>query len=91
MKYSVFKIKEGKETQWKKWVAYLLAHEKEVLESLKEEKVTRETLAQYGDILVWEMEGECLPASDSKLNRMHNKNREECLERVSPNVLFDFK
>ena len=86
----LFRVKEGKLNQWKKWCDYLVAHKSEVIDSLKEEKVTRELSVLYGEVVFYVMVGECLPSTDTELNRMHKKNLAECLEEVRGDVLFDF-
>lgn len=91
MKFKIFKIRDGKFKQWKDWCDYLLAHKSEVLDTLKEEKVTREVCVLYGDKVLYVMEGEGLPATDREINRLHVKNRQECLEVVEGETLFDFK
>jgi len=90
MKYKIFKIKEGKIQQWKDWCIFLNEHKPEVLETLKEEKVTRECAVLRGDTVFYFMIGEGHPSSDTELNIQHRKNVKECLEPVEGEVLFDF-
>ncbi len=92
MKYKIFKIKEGKLQQWKDWCEFLRKNEKEVFETMKEEKVTRELAVRVGDTVLYVMEGEMLPSTNKDLNIQHQKNLVECLEPVTDaEVLFDFK
>jgi hypothetical protein len=99
MKYKKFKLKAGKETQWRAWCAFLIAHESEVKETLREEAVTREACWLADGFVYYGMEGLCLPASDKELNRNHRQSVRECLEPTKENVsavpegaekLFDF-
>lgn len=47
MNFKVFRIKEDKLKQWKQWCDILNARKVEVLETLKEEKVIRESCTLY--------------------------------------------
>jgi hypothetical protein len=73
MKYKIFKIKEGKLKQWKDWCDFLIKNKTDVLETMEEEKVTRESSVLYGNTLFYFMVGECLPAKDRKINTLHRK------------------
>ncbi len=99
MKYKKFKVKEGREAQWRSWCAILNIRRKEVLETMKEEKVTREACWIFDGYIYYGMEGLCLLATDCGLNREHRRNRRECFEVPSTEVagvpegaeeLFDF-
>lgn len=92
MKCKIFKIKEGKLQQWKDWCAFLNSHKAEVLGSMKEEGLTQEFSILYDDtVLFYCVVGKSLPSTDKEINRLHKKNRVECLEPVVSDVLFDFK
>ncbi|HEY0908379.1 MAG TPA: hypothetical protein VGE35_03465 [Candidatus Paceibacterota bacterium] len=99
MKYKKFKVKEGREAQWRSWCLSLIHEKAQVLETMKEEAVTRETCWIKDGFVYYGMEGLCLPATDREINRLHKQNRRECLEvpgefiESVPNgseVLFDF-
>jgi hypothetical protein len=100
MKYKLFLFKEGKEEQWRKWCAYLNLHHHEVIETMQEEKLTREFCILHDKVLLYGIVGESLPANKNKLiNIMHSKHKHECLESYTSNedflerageVLFDF-
>jgi hypothetical protein len=89
MKLKIFKIRDGKKRQWLDWCKFLIAHETEVQETLREEKVTREINYLFDDYVLYVMEGDCLPSSDREMNRLHKKNKVECLELVEGTTLFD--
>ncbi|MEK7564591.1 MAG: DUF6176 family protein [Patescibacteria group bacterium] len=95
MRVKIFKIKEGKEEQWLSWCKFLVDHNDEVIQTLKEEENIREInyLFEHNreKFIVYFQEGKFKPASDCELNKKHFKNLEECLEKVSLEKLFDFK
>ena len=93
----VYKVKEGKLDKLRDWTNKLSGvYRKEVLESLREEMVEREFIAIFemndNYYVFGFMDGECLPATDTDLNRSHKDIMKECLEPVSgAEVLYDLK
>ncbi len=88
MKYKHFKIKEGKKQQWLIWCAFLIEHEKEVIDTLIQEQCTREICWINGTDIFYGAEGLCVKGDDRQLNIDHRKNARECLEYVSNDVLL---
>lgn len=100
MKYHVCKFKEGKVKQWRNWCLFLTSSKDEVLESLKEEKVSQEVCFTKNNLVYYGIDGECLKSSERKINIDHRKNVKECLERLNTysydvpkdaEKLFEFK
>ncbi len=88
IKYTIFKIKEGKHAAWNKWCVELMKkHYKEGIISIVEEDLMREKCIIVGDFVFYEHE--TFPGKKKKpwnpereINHKHNKIHGECLERV---------
>ncbi len=88
MKINLYKVKEGKLDQLLKWGGVLMNEKnKEAIESIIEEKVTREFVVVFpyetGHLAIGFMDGECLKGSDSELNIEHRKIMRDSLEFIS--------
>ena len=80
--------------EWTKKLSTM--YRKEALQTLIEENVERELLTVFemngSHYIFGFMDGECLPAKDSDLNRSHKDIMKECLEPVSKaEVLYDLR
>lgn len=99
MKAYLFKVKKGKLQQWKDWCSLLVTkYNKEALESMREELVLQEAclVGKFADneYVLGLMEGGGNPTNmESKVNKLHRKNRKECLEKVGSfeTALYTFK
>lgn len=75
-----------------KWCAFLMEHDDDARKTLMQENVSREGCVVVGDFIIGfaEFSGEKQPSDmTNPLNIEHQKNIEECLERVSGKVLYD--
>jgi hypothetical protein len=101
MEYRRYVIREGKKQQWLGWAAYLVAHEKEVFDTLKQEGCVREACWIQGEDIYYAIDSLFLGMDkDKQLNIEHMKNFKECLrfvEKYTPPIpeeatnLFDFR
>ena len=80
----LFKLKKGKETQWREWSSYLNAHWQEVKETLEQEHVAQELCVLFDGFVLMGMEWFDYPvqSDDRELNVKHRAMVEECLERI---------
>lgn len=103
MDYIIFKIKEGKEGQWKMHCDYLRSQKELVLTTLREENLLRETNIKIGNYILYEIKegnGGIKESTAREINLLHKAQRKDCLEKTSlsladipdakKEVLFDF-
>lgn len=99
MKEKIFKIKEGKLDIWLAWADELNTRKEEVMITLGEENVSRESATLFkldNDYYVYmsmEFSGkEMLSNLDRELNITHREKLEECLEPIARGKqLYDFR
>ncbi len=95
MKIKVFKLKQGKESQWKKWCKQLqTTHRKEALSTIREECGTFESFILYkvgNEYYTIGISDTQIPANkNSSLNKEHQKQKRECLEYfLDTEVLYE--
>jgi hypothetical protein len=97
LRYKIFKVKDGKMSQFRDWCAELKEREPEVLETLVHENVVCETYYHfevgshdYVAGIQW-IEGIHEKADMSvELNRKHFETLQECLEPVKGTDLCSF-
>lgn len=92
MKYALFKIKQGREDQWKQWCDLVSTTFKEEAErTIKDENLVFEGAlifeideTSYTLLYMQEDAGGAKPSDKTNtLNIEHNKNKRECLEPVA--------
>jgi hypothetical protein len=98
MKAKLFKVKEGKLELWREWCAFLNQHTEEVLETLGQERVSRESCLlfllndTYYVVGMSEWFATPVKSDDRELNVKHRAMLTECLEPVDRcETLYDFK
>ncbi|MBX4209555.1 hypothetical protein KW799_02610 [Candidatus Parcubacteria bacterium] len=89
MKFRIYKIRKEKLEKLLTWAKELsTTYKSEALAALREEKVSREYVGIFyienEPYALCFMEGECLPASDSELNRKHKEVMRDCIETSYP-------
>lgn len=83
LKFTLWKIRQGKKEQWLEWCNELNERRKEALETLVEENLIREQCVVFDDYVFYYHEsydGGKQPMNlDKEINRKHAKMMKDCL------------